>query len=146
MTTFITTALNPVTCCHIGCGVQFGIEADYMKRLRETHEWFYCPNGHQQHFTGETEAERLKRQLTQTEACLTYARADTQRARERANHTENRLRSTKGVVTRMKRKIVAGRCVCCSRQFKDLESHMKVQHPKWDPDKAADALTAKATT
>lgn len=144
MTTFITIALSPVTCCHVGCGVQFGIEAEYMARLRQTHGGFYCPNGHVQYYLRETEAERLKRQLAQTEQCLTFARADTQRARERASHTENRLRGTKGVVTRMKRRLTAGRCVCCTRQFKDLETHMRTQHPKWNPDKAAEALSAKA--
>jgi DNA-directed RNA polymerase subunit RPC12/RpoP len=128
------------------CGLLFGMEKEYRDRKIQEHGGFFCPNGHSREFIRETEAERLRKQLAQTEQCLSFARADTQRARERANHTENRLRSTKGVVTRMKRKIVAGRCVCCSRQFKDLESHMKDRHPKWDPDKAADALTAKSST
>lgn len=144
VTTFTSLALEAITCCHTGCGVRSGIEVDYISRLRETHAWFYCPNGHRQQFPQETEAERLKRQLTLTENSLTFARGDTQRARDRAKHAEARLRGTKGVVTRMRRRLVAGRCVCCSKQFKDLETHMKSRHPKWNPDRAAEALTEKA--
>lgn len=141
----IITVVETIVAQRCGsCGLLFGMEQQYRDRKIREHGDFYCPNGHLRQFIAETEAERLKKQLAQTEQCLSIARADTQRARERADHTENRLRSTKGVITRMKRKIVAGRCVCCSRQFKDLESHMKVQHPKWDPDKAAEALSAKA--
>lgn len=32
----------------------------------------------------------------------------------------------------------------CQCQFKDLERHMQTQHPKFDPDKGADALAGKA--
>lgn len=126
------------------CGILFGMEKAYRDRKIEEHGSFFCPNGHIRRFIEKTEAERLRDQLRQTELCLTISRQDTQRARDRASRTEFRLRSTKGVVTRMKRKIVAGRCVCCSRQFKDLEKHMKVEHPKWDPDKAAEVLSEKA--
>lgn len=144
MTTFVTTVLNPVTCCQTGCGVQFGIEAEYQARLRETHAWFYCPNGHVQHYSAENEAERLKRQLQQTESCLTYARQDVDRLRGTVKVRDRQVSARKGIITRMKRRLVAGRCVCCSRQFKDLESHMKNQHPKWSPEKAVEVLAAKS--
>lgn len=144
MTTFITTVLNAVTCCHTGCGVQFGIEADYMARLRQTHDGFYCPNGHRQHFNAETEAERLKRQLQLTENCLTNTRNSLTHMGERARAAERSVTARKGVVTRMKRRLVAGRCICCSKQFKDLEAHMKTRHPKFDPEKGAQVLSEKS--
>lgn len=37
-------------------------EAEY-QRLSRTHATFYCPAGHEQHFTGKSEAEKLQRQL-----------------------------------------------------------------------------------
>lgn len=145
MTVFIQTVMEYITCCHTGCGIQFGIEADYVKRLRQTHAWFYCPNGHHQHFPGETEAERLQRQLKQTEECLTYARQDVDRLKGRTKMQDRQIAARKGIITRMKRRLVAGRCVCCSKQFKDLETHMANRHPKFNPEKAAEALTEKAS-
>jgi hypothetical protein len=59
-------------------------------------------------------------------------------------HQERRINGYKGVVARTKRKIAAGRCPCCSHQFKDLERHMTTKHPGYDPDKGAEALAAKA--
>ncbi len=31
--------------------------------LRKSHNWFYCPAGHVQHYIGESDEERLKREL-----------------------------------------------------------------------------------
>lgn len=143
MTTIFTT-LTSTSCCHTGCGVVFGIESGYMDDLKKSHGSFCCPNGHRQHFTAETEAERLKRQLQQTENCLSYARKDVERLRGTVKVRDRQVSARKGIITRMKRRLVAGRCVCCSKQFKDLESHMKNQHPSFDPEKAAQVLSEKA--
>ena len=43
-------------CCK--CGVPFGITQDHETKLRRTHAWFYCPNGHAQHYLGKTESEK----------------------------------------------------------------------------------------
>jgi hypothetical protein len=43
----------------------------------------------------------------------------------------------------MKRRVAKGICVCCSKKFKDLETHMKEEHPDWNPDKAAEALASE---
>jgi hypothetical protein len=124
------------------CGVHFGLDsALYENRLKDGGN-FYCTNGHSLSYR-ETEAQRLRKQLQQTEVCLTNARNETQRQRELRQQTERSLRGTKAVVTRMKRRTVKGQCICCSRKFKDLEAHMKSEHPDWNPDKAAEALAAK---
>lgn len=41
------------TCC--SCHMLFGVDGDFDKRRRNDHNWFYCPNGHPQHYSGKTE-------------------------------------------------------------------------------------------
>lgn len=63
--------LEPVECCN--CGVVFGISAYHNKQFLESHKWFYCPNGHPQHYTGKTEAEKLSEQLAEEKRKLANA-------------------------------------------------------------------------
>jgi hypothetical protein len=142
-TVFLT--LTAETCCT--CGLVFGLEAGHQRQLRESHEFFYCPNGHRQHYTAQTDKERRIAELERTEKALRSSEAfwkdRTTSARAEAERKTRQVNCYKGVVTRFKRRLVAGRCPCCSHAFKDLERHMKNQHPKYDPDRAADALAGK---
>jgi hypothetical protein len=145
-TLFVT--LTHVECA--SCGVVFGMTAGFTQRRRDDHKTFYCPSGHHQYFYGETEAERLKRKLQGERDRVAREKHGREQAEARVHdvrlekeHVERRLRGTKSVVTRMKRRTAAGRCPCCSHQFKDLEGHMKNRHPKWNPDRAAEALSEK---
>jgi hypothetical protein len=145
--TFFGT-LTTVPCCD--CGVTFGIEPAFDAARRNDHKTFYCPNGHSLSYHQESKAERLERELA-AQRDLTarekhwreQAEARVRDVRLEKEHVEHRLRGTKSVVTRMKRRTAAGRCPCCSHQFKDLEKHMKDRHPKWDPDRAAEAMGAR---
>lgn len=49
------------TCCN--CHVQFQITAAHQYQLKESHNPFYCPNGHSQYYPGETKEEKLRKQL-----------------------------------------------------------------------------------
>ena len=142
------TVIETVNTLHCpNCGMLFGITEDFEKRRRDDHADFYCPRGHSMSYKAETEAERLKRQLQQRTDELSRARAyhDQREAdlQERIRTRDRRIGGYKSVVTRTKRKIAAGRCPCCSHQFKDLESHMKNRHPNWNPDRAAEAVGDK---
>jgi hypothetical protein len=136
----VTSTLVPITCG--ACGVVFGLEKGYRDERYKDGQGFYCPNGHSRAWA-ETEADRLRKQLKQTEVCLQNARTETARQFDLRQATERSLRGTKAVVTRMKRRTVKGQCVCCSKKFKDLETHMKTEHPDWNPEKAAEALASK---
>ena len=82
-----TVVLQIASCC--SCGVIFALTADLDKRRREDHGYFYCPNGHSQHYAGKTEAQKLREQLEAVErqrdraqarrdhvaACVAQARA-----------------------------------------------------------------------
>lgn len=136
-----TGRLSAIECA--ACGIMFGVPEDMVRRRREDHKSFFCPNGHSSYFPQDNEAERLKKQLERTEACLASAREDARIQRANRQAAQRQTAAQKGVVTRMKRRIQHGRCVCCSRQFKDLERHMQSQHPSWSPEKHAEALAAK---
>jgi hypothetical protein len=148
MTTTLIVTLSRVTCA--GCGVIFGLEASHESQLRESHETFYCPNGHRQHFPGQTDKERriaeLEREKRNAISSRDFWLEQSTAARREVQHKSNQLNGYRGVVTRMKRKLVAGRCPCCSHQFKDLERHMAAKHPKWNPDVEANHRAMDSST
>jgi hypothetical protein len=125
------------------CGIHFGLEKSFREKRLEDRRNFHCPNGHEVHYLGKTEAERLREQLRLTENSLTYARQDVDRLRSSVKVKDRQIAARKGIITRFKRRIVAGRCVCCSRQFKDLEAHMDKRHPNFDPERAAEIIASK---
>jgi hypothetical protein len=42
----------------MGCGITWWIASGYYDKLVDKKHWFYCPNGHSQHFT-RNEKDRL---------------------------------------------------------------------------------------
>lgn len=120
--TLVTITLEAVTCGE--CGLTFGLEAEYRRQLRYSHQTFYCPNGHARVYRGETEADKLRRELEMSRSNATWQRAQ----REAAERSRAAL---KGQVTRIKRKVAAGQCPCCRTTFSDLAGHMADQHPEF---------------
>ena len=107
------------------CGISFGLTSATERRLRERHENFFCPKGHCNVFKGETEAERIRKQLTaQLEAerqSTTWWRCEAQTAKKRESAVKTKL-------TKMKRRVEAGVCPHCNRTFQQLAAHMQSQH------------------
>ena len=108
------------------CGVPYAVpeELDVWNRKAPS-RYFYCPNGHELHYAGKSEA----RQLEEARDAL---------AVERSLHdqTRARLSAQKGKATRARRerdrlrdRAAAGVCPCCHRTFKQLALHMKSKHP-----------------
>ena len=116
-----STTLVPVTCCE--CGVLFGVPQDLDRYNLEQgpRRSFWCPNGHQQHYS-RSEVQRLKERLAAAEARETHER-DQRIAAERS------ASAYKGRVTRLKNRAAAGVCPCCNRSFENLRRHMASQHP-----------------
>lgn len=109
------------TCCR--CGVEFA--SPVISERRADGNFFYCPNGHSQHFT-ETEATTLRKQLERTQRDLEWARSQRET-------TEKRLSAQRGLTTKAKNKLArvhAGVCPECNRSFSQLAEHMKQKHPQ----------------
>jgi len=52
------------------CGIELCLPTKFLKQRREDHVAFFCPNGHGQHFPGETEAQPLAKKLAEAEKRL----------------------------------------------------------------------------
>ena len=115
MSTFThTDTFVVIDCCR--CGVLFGVPEGLHREFRDdSNRWFYCPNGHQQHY-GKEQKERARRE-----------------------HHERRAATFKGHVTRIKNRVGRGDCPCCNRHFDNLQRHMATKHPTWSPDEETPA-------
>ena len=147
----VFTEVTTFTVVHCwNCGVPFGITDDFERRRRQDHQGFACPTGHWNYYSQKSEAEELKEQIAAKDREIAAQRSRVEaeqkrvtEARAQRDAVQRSLSATKAVVTRTKKKIVAGRCPCCSFKVKDLAIHMKVEHPNYDPEKAATAIEAK---
>lgn len=92
------------------------VDEFYDRRLHD-HKVYYCPSGHSQIFTSESEAEKNARLLREEQARhhRTLQRVnDESKAREKA---ERKLRS-----------VSRGVCPECNRSFENLARHMACKH------------------
>jgi len=111
------------------CGVAFGMPEELRRGHFENGGDFWCPNGHRQHFIT-TEVQRLRRKLGISQREAERERLRVVHAQEQQEAAERSLRSTKGHLTRTRKRIVNGACPYCHRSFKDLRRHMASKHPK----------------
>lgn len=109
-------------CCN--CGVAFAMTTDFDRRRRNDRKDFYCPAGHQQHYTGPTEAQKLKAELERKEQMLQAAQA-------RAATAEDECALVAKAHHRMRNRVMNGVCPCCNRSFGNLMRHMKSEHPEF---------------
>ena len=126
--TLVKTLLEHIECPR--CGLVFGISKRRIEVLMETKNTFYCPSGHEMSY-GENDMDRLKKKLNQEKQRTEYLRADVERERNLKNSARHTARTHKGHVTRIKNRVSKGVCPCCNRHFKNLERHMKGQHPSY---------------
>lgn len=118
MTPTLTVTFWSVEC--FSCGTPFALSRDfYENRIADKKAW-YCPNGHRQHFVGQTDKEKL----AQARATITHLGDQKDAAQRSAD-------SYKGHFTRVKRqveRVEKGVCPHCNRSFADLRRHMESKH------------------
>lgn len=128
-----------ITCCSKGCGITFAVPETWINKRREDHSWWFCPNGHTQHFPAQTEAEKLRQERDRLAQRIAQRDDEIKRQRELREGTERQLYATRGIVTRIKNRIGHGVCPCCSRTFQDLQRHMKSKHADYAKSKSLQA-------
>lgn len=121
-------ALTTTYCGVAGCGIAFAIPTAMEQARRRDGNNFYCPNGHVIHY-GNSENERLKRDLATKQKHLEWAEQATKRAREQRDATEKSNRSLRGSRTRLKNRFAKGLCPHCSASFPNLAKHVQAMHP-----------------
>jgi hypothetical protein len=107
------------------CGIEFAAPKSFFDERRKDHKknW-YCPNGHARIFTGETEAERLARELEAERNAAARLRAD-------LGAKTKSVIALRGQVTKSRKRAAAGVCPCCKRTFRQLAAHMGMKHPDY---------------
>lgn len=129
----VTSETYHVVSCFT-CSVKFGIpEQLYNRVVRLGIDSVYCPACGKQTAWRTPELVREKQRL-EAELATANRRADTAKrhaeTQERLRiETANKLRATKGVVTKIKKRVHNGVCPCCSRHFENLQRHMQTKHP-----------------
>lgn len=110
--------LETIECC--SCGTVFAMQESIRRRRLNDGGWFYCPNGHQQHYS-KSETDRLRDKLAeQTRQATALA--------ERAKNAENVAAKATTELKRIKKRMHAGVCPCCNRTFQNLQRHMATKH------------------
>lgn len=127
------------TLVHMHCGnceANYGLTQSFIDRARKDGTSWTCPHCEQTRVFRESENDRLKKQLAQTQTTLERSEANVkwwqerkQLAQQEAAHQEARARGYKGALSKVEKRIRAGVCPCCNRTFKDLLQHMQTQHP-----------------
>lgn len=125
-----------ITCCNTDCGISFEVPNWWYKGKRDTHSWFYCPNGHRQHFSAESDLEIARRERDIAKQQVARAEQEAAEAKARAEQAE---RSEK----RLKKRASAGNCPCCKRTFSNMATHMKRQHPEFVAGEGAKVVPIK---
>lgn len=126
--TIAQTILDTVTCYR--CGVLFAFPENLMRKLRDTGDTFWCPNGHGQIFTKTTQ-QKLDEALAKAKRDREFAETRIGAYRDQAEAAERSNRALKGAATKLRKRIAAGVCPCCSRTFQDLSRHITNKHPNY---------------
>jgi hypothetical protein len=130
-----TETLQVLECAD--CGVTFAITGTYMSERRKDHKNFYCPSGHTNYYSQETEEEKLRKQLDKTERDRDWWKTNAQAESKRADHEEMRARGYKGNMVKIKHRVAKGICPACHRSFPQLTEHMRTEHPGFTSDDAS---------
>lgn len=129
-----TVTMITEICCN--CGVAFGMPSDLRKVLKaDTNKYFYCPNGHAQHYTKSTESI-LKDKIE----------SERQKHQEELERMQNRLLdelNAKNKLEKQLKRVRQGTCPCCNRSFSNLERHIKTKHPDVAPTKPLNPIHTK---
>lgn len=128
MSITLFTTFTTLEC--FNCNVAFAMtDKMYRRRLADRKD-FCCPNGHWQHFTGKSEAEKLRDQIEAKDRELTREAQARRNAESALKGAEYQVRAQKAAKTRIKNRVANGVCPCCARTFENLARHMKTKHPE----------------
>ena len=99
------------------CGVVYGITERMHNKRREDGGSFWCPNGHGAVFS-ETEVQKLQKRLDRSARLL--ASAEGELVTQKQAHS-----TTKGKLTRARKRAEAAVCPHCNRTIRQMAQHLK---------------------
>jgi len=113
-----------ITCCN--CRMPFGMSRAFYNARSNDHKLFYCPAGHDQYFSGKSEAEKLREEVERKSQMIDAAN-------QRASRLERQRDDVAKAHKRMRERIRNGVCPCCNRTFQNLLRHMQTEHGDQPP-------------
>lgn len=125
--------VSDITCGK--CGICFSVPDHWLETRKRNHAYFWCPNGHERYFPGESDIEKAQREVREAQAL----------ANDHAHGrlvAEKELERVKAEANRIRKRVAAGVCPCCNRTFANLAGHMRVKHKGY----ALPAAAAKQIT
>jgi len=125
----VDITLEHITCAN--CGMVFAFSGDLIDKRRRDHQSFYCLSGHNNYFPGESDGEKLKRELKEANLAIKRAEYRTQSAQLEREKARQQLSATRGQITKLKKRIANGVCPCCHRTFVNMQKHMETKHPEY---------------
>lgn len=125
-----TSQIIAISCGTSGCGLIFGLSAEFMEARQKDHRTWYCPNGHPRHYPA---PKRSQEDFLRAE--LEAARSLAQRESNRRRTADYQARAYKGHATRLRNRIAQGFCPAgCDQQFPDVHAHLAAEHPDFHLD------------
>lgn len=124
----IIITLKVVECAN--CGVSFGMPENWHNHFRKTHQYFYCPAGHNNYYPAKSDEEKLRDELKRKEQELSDRVLENFRIGNELDRATKTAKRVTNKLKKMERRVTNGVCPCCNRTFKDLADHMKTKHPE----------------
>ena len=120
----VNRATTLITNDCLTCGVVFAMPERLLEQRRENHAWFYCPNGHAQHFAQsgtERQLEAERKENARLKSLVLSERATVERLSSDLMDKAKELK-------RVKKRAEIGVCQKCNRSFLNVTRHMETQH------------------
>lgn len=125
----VTTSLVTEECysCHVLFAMPKELKDELLKQRAA--RFFYCPNGHGQHYVGKTREQELAEQVERLERRATRLSAEVDQERTAHALADRRRAAAQGQLTKARKRIENGVCPACHRHFADVQRHMDSKHP-----------------
>lgn len=130
ITITITAKLVSIECPN--CSGIYAISENYQDEARKLggfKQCWTCPYCKEERGYGESEADKLRKLITQMEQSNVRLEEAKRYAEQEADHFRKSRDAIKGVLTKERKRVGNGVCPCCNRSFINLKRHMKTKHP-----------------
>ena len=125
----VLTTLEPIECC--SCSMLFALPEEFAQRRRRDHEWWYCPQGHRQHWSQKSDVELERTRRIRAEQGESQALEREHIAIQQRETARRSAAAIKGHRTKILRRLAAGMCPIesCTEQFTAIGKHVLAEHP-----------------
>jgi len=129
--TTITVGATFITVDCPACAFVFAVPKTFRSRCEREGKSMHCPACAGGMNWGESEADKLRKQLEAAQRRLSGAQGTITHLSDQRDAAERSARAQRAANTRLRKRVSNGVCPCCRRTFADLARHMEGQHPDY---------------